>query len=362
LPGTAIDDAMPSGAHEHVVVGAGPAGCFTALELLRRGAGDVLLLERRPRPSYERYHDMCAGGISDAGLSSLGIDARGITLNVITMAEEHWPGDTVISGAADGRIIDRRLLLDGLKLDIVDRGGVVMDEHVAAARGGDDGVCLSCSSGRRLMARTAYGADGGGSVLRRDLFRWRPQAVVLAEQHLVPRQMDAHKLIFHFTSATAPKYQWTFPCGPFSHIGFPFGSMAAPDGSMLRAVRPIPVGADGAICGARACLIGDAACQANPLTFGGIRNGMEAGRMAARASLEGRLEEYGARWAGSPLADGCFLDAFHLLKGMDDRTRAEAMAPLRPGAGIIPVMRALMNDEAFRALYRAHVRKALHGW
>ena len=354
----------PQDAFEHVVVGSGPAGCSVALELLRSGAapGSVLLLERRGSIAYGRYHEMCAGGISRVGTESLGLDVRGMVRNVINGAEEHWPGDIILKGEANGYIIDRNLLLDQLKAEIAHRGGAIRTDHVIGARESEHGIVLSCASGMDIQAVLAYGADGSRSVLRRDLFGWQPQLQILAEQHLVPRRGAEDKLVFYFTSRTAPKYQLVFPCGDGSHVGFPAGSMPPPPDSLLRIVRPIPVGPLQHISRDHACLVGDAACQSNPLTFGGIRNGMEAGRMAARAALEGHLQKYGQRWAASPLADPCFLAAFEILSRLADEEREVEMAPLRGDGGIMPIMRSLMMDEKFRVLYRAHVRKLHNGW
>jgi digeranylgeranylglycerophospholipid reductase len=347
----------------HVVVGAGPAGCLTALELLRRGVSgdDVLLLESREADAYGRYHQMCAGGISSAGVASLGLDISGMVQNQIRAAREYWPGDIVLEGEASGFIIDRTMLLSSIRDEIARRGGKIVTDRIGKALRDGRAIGLECHSGRKIWAEIVYGADGTKSVIRRDLFGWKPQMQILAEQHLVPTQGN-DTLEFDFSAQFAPKYQWTFPCGKISHIGFPHGSRQAPEGSVLRIVRPIPIGAQGAIASENACLIGDAACQANPLTFGGIRNGMEAGRMAAKAALDGNLQEYEGAWAASPLADNTFHEAFEILKNLSDDERAALMGPLRAGGGIMPVMQALMVDERFRVVYRAHVRKLMQGW
>jgi digeranylgeranylglycerophospholipid reductase len=333
------------------------------VELLRRGVSgdDILLLERRDDAAFIRYHEMCAGGLSSAGMESLGLDLKGMVRNRITAAKEHWPGGIELEGEANGSIIDRTMLLTSLKEELAKGGGRVLSDRVCRAKREGDSILLVCASGREIRAAKVYGADGANSVVRRDLFGWEPHMKVLAEQHLVPSSA-ADALEFDFSARFSPKYQWTFPCGKMTHIGFPHGSREAPVGSVLRIVRPIPIGPRGEIASENACLIGDAACQANPLTFGGIRNGMEAGRMAAAASLEGKLHEYAGRWSASPLADPTFHDAFDILRGLDDEQREEMLSPLRPGGGIMPIMRALMMDERFRVVYRAHVRKLVQGW
>jgi digeranylgeranylglycerophospholipid reductase len=174
------------------------------------------------------------------------------------------------------------------------------------------------------------GADGAHSVVRRDLFGTEPAIYMNVVQYIVDRSMEG-RFHFFFDERYKGKYRWEFPSGRHVKVGFPLGADPQPDGVLERQNRTIPIGPMNRIVDGRACLVGDAASQANPVTYGGIRNGLTAGRMAAEAILAGNLDLYQSNWSRSLLADPCYYETHRLLRGGSNSMLQGLVEPFRYG-------------------------------
>jgi flavin-dependent dehydrogenase len=348
--------------YDVIVVGAGPGGCAAALHLVR---GDdalrVDLVEGRLDSEFQTYHRMCGEGLSARGFQEVPAGGEQLILHRITSVLEHWPGGVDIEAPVNGFIVDRIRMLVQMRSAYLEAGGRMSLEKVTGVTHGPDGFSVHCSSGASLDCRYLIGADGAHSVVRRDLFQERPEVMMPVEQYLVDAVGPTDRLEFFFDQRYVGKYRWTFPAGGGAKIGFPAGSDPPPPNPLVRQARPIPIGRFGRFSEGNACLVGDAAAQANPITFGGIRNALTAGRMAASAILKDDVPLYDRLWKESELADPVFIEAFRLLRSMDNQRMAQIMEPLRH-ANPFTLMRALMNDRDFQVLYRAHVLKLGAGW
>jgi digeranylgeranylglycerophospholipid reductase len=217
------------------------------------------------------------------------------------------------------------------------------------------------SSVGTFSCKYLVGADGAHSIIRRRLFGTEPSVYMRVVQYVIDRPM-VDELHFTFDQRYMGKYKWAFPSGKYTKVGFPEGTDEAPTNVVDTHRRVIPIGRlDKIVCDG-ACLVGDAACQANPVTFGGIRNSLTAGCLAAEAINRGDVEEYQLAWERSPLADSTFLDMFNRLRGKTNEELTKMVGPLRYGPNVSAIMKELMNDDDFRTFYRGFVRKMENGW
>ena len=153
-----------------VVVGGGPAGSATALQLARAGVS-VVLVERDSFPRQKA----CGEGVMPHGVRQ--IEALGLLDSV--QASGSWPfegityrhGDHQVSGRFPGGRLGlgvRRLRLDVLfHRAVLEQEGVrVLQARMESVEVDDEGVTVTCGD-HVLRAEVVVGADGLNSQVRR---------------------------------------------------------------------------------------------------------------------------------------------------------------------------------------------------
>jgi geranylgeranyl reductase family protein len=304
-----------------VVVGAGPAGTATAIELSAAGR-EVLVIDRARFP-----RDKCCGdGLTAGALRHL--DELGLRPSAV--ATWHPVAGCSIRSPS-GRIVELPFLSEGLlgavarrsDLDaaLVDRaraaGADVLEGHAfEAMRWTPDGVTVRAEGLEPVGARYVVAADGVWSPVRKAAGLGEPG--YRGEWHAFRQYVrapgeGARRLWVWFEPELLPGYAWSFPLpGGIANVGFgvrrrpgePAGILAERwrrlielphvratlgDGAVPEAPHktwPIPtrlatspvVGAGG-----RVLFVGDAARAGDPLTGEGIGQALETGRMAADA-------------------------------------------------------------------------------
>lgn len=342
------------------MIGAGPAGASAAFFLshLSEGKLSVLSLEKLDR-NYDRYHHMCGEALSRKAFLDLAPLEPSAVQFQIRRAVEHWPGEVTIGTEADGFVIDRPEFIRS----VLDRAGKEgCHREIASAveiSKRTDGYLVRARDGREYSAKFLVGADGWNSLVRRTLFEGGPR-LLWAEQFVIDEKADQDTMHFYYDQRYHGGYRWEFPHPAGKRAGFTRGADERP-AHLERQGRPIPYGYDQVVNG-NACLVGDAAGQANPITFGGIRIGMVAARKAAEAIVNGSLGEYARSWPRSPYASPSYVRAFDSLKGMDNHELFRSVRPFRDGYGRLSGVRALLNGKKYRELYRAYDLGAKWGW
>lgn len=202
-----------------VIVGAGPAGCATALfmtavapELRAR----LLVLDKAEFPRTK----ICAGALArraDRLLAAVGvhIDVPGVPIRGLTVTtatgslSARWDAPEPM-----GRVVSR-LDFDAALLEAVRRRGILVRTGVkllGLSRSGDS-VQLETTAGT-LRARAAIGADGAGSAVRRGLGLGRGRQYARAAETTSPHgpsHANRDQLHFDLSDRTLVGYGWTFP-------------------------------------------------------------------------------------------------------------------------------------------------------
>jgi geranylgeranyl reductase family protein len=224
--------------YDVIIVGAGPSGCSTAIELANLDpdrANRVLLIDKAtfPRPK------LCAGGITneaDAVLAQLGVRVD-LPYKPIHLSKFVLPtGCLTFEQSHHFRVIRRDQFDNQLFQAAARRGIDTRDgESLKGIFPASDGVIIETSKDRYLT-RVLIGADGANSTVRKSMGLKRGDRLMIALETFVPMAktsipgINDNSAIFDLSLARrgVPGYCWVFPT---AHDGPPilsFGIMAAP--------------------------------------------------------------------------------------------------------------------------------------
>ena len=318
---------------EVVVVGAGPSGSATAIMLARQGH-DVLLLDREDFPRDKTCGDGIPAGAIEV-LHSLGMEEK-------LRQADFYPVNRILLSSPHGHVLEADLkpgvtgassyVVPRMKFDAliqehaVDSGAeflraqvqepIVEDGKVAGVRAKVNG------SVEEIRSKIVIGADGVTSVvaraLRSDKHEDGHRAVAL-RCYTEGLEVRPHQVEFYLYNAILPGYAWIFPFSEDrTNLGLgmrldkyrdeeksleemvevflemPLIKQRLDAGIELKDVavwqldfgsREMQRAYDGAV------LVGDAAGLINPLTGGGIHNGLQSALLAGQVVHEALAQD-----------------------------------------------------------------------
>ncbi|HVQ94582.1 MAG TPA: geranylgeranyl reductase family protein [Mycobacteriales bacterium] len=291
-----------------VVVGGGPAGSAAALRARQlRADARVLLLDRAEFPRDKS----CGDGIAAHGrdeLALLGVPDLIADYKPVDRLRVISPGGNAVAARAarPNHVVPRKVFDARLVAAAVDRG-VELRKHRVRQVSQVNGTVLLDGT---IAARVVLGADGAGSVIRRQLglpaTADKHTALAVRGYADVPPD-DDHAQFIAMQAAGWPAYAWSFPIGDgTANVGFGMllprlkatgrpgrevlhGRLAEllpdrPAHDLLAHHLPLSPGRPRPGAG-RVLLAGDAASLINPLTGEGIYYALLSGRLAAEAAL-----------------------------------------------------------------------------
>lgn len=302
-----------------IIVGAGPAGTATALNLLRTDAslrGRILLLDKAIHPRDK----ICAGGLIPHTLECL--RALEVPLGVphvrVDRTRVQVPPGRTLNHEEDGVcVVIRRNEFDYLLLQAAEQRGadVRQGEKVMRLVREPDAVRV-VTNRTSYLARVVVGADGSGSRVRRQLVGPTPKTIgkaLMCDVPVAETDWDGfarRRYDFDFRAVRhgLRGYMWAFPCliegTPHVNLGIYSQGVGSPSNSALhdrlrravarlcpagaatsRRLRAFPIcwyDATRPLAARRVVLVGDAA-GAEPLMGEGISFAFEYGAFAAAA-------------------------------------------------------------------------------
>lgn len=323
-------DPMPGTDVDVLVVGAGPAGIASAIELRRRGR-KVLVIDKATFP-----RDKCCGdGLTTLALREL--DSLGLEPDLVEGwfdVDAAWlrspSGREIVVPLPDhGRYaaVAPRLTLDNELVELARRSGVeVLDGHgmlsmIATA----DHVEVSVEGKGKVRARYVIAADGMWSPVRKAIGAtvtgYRGEWHAFRQYASNVTGPAAERLIVWFEEDLLPGYAWSFPLpGNRANIGFgvlrdgdrKVRDMAELWRDLLRRPHvvealgadfelegrhtawPIPARIDDMpLTADRVLFVGDAAAATDVMTGEGIGQALLTGRLAAEAIVAGGAMQSG---------------------------------------------------------------------
>ena len=226
--------------YEIIIVGAGPAGSSSAIQLLNLNpklAGRVLLLDKALFPRAK----LCAGGLSpaaDRALSQLGLAGGPPDIPVHKAILALPTGRLIFEQLNLSRVVSREQFDQFLLQSARQRGAVVQDgeavEHVLPTR---DEVIVRTSRAE-YRTKILIAADGANSTVRARLGLGRAGRIIAAmELHApmadisVPNLAENMALLdMSLLNSGVPGYSWVFPAVIADTRPRSVGIVAAPFG------------------------------------------------------------------------------------------------------------------------------------
>ena len=227
--------------HDIIIVGAGPAGCASAIDLAnldRSVAERVLLLDKAVFPRTK----LCAGGISvetDAELRALGVDIDVPALSIHTTRFDLPTGRLTFNHPNQFRIVRRRDFDYSLFKAARERGVIVHDgEAVIDVVTNRDEVLVQTAKDE-YRAKILIAADGANSKVRARLGLRRSGRLMIAMELHAPLAgaqtvgltPNMAILDLRILNHGMPGYCWVFPAVSEGSPLISMGIMAAPFGS-----------------------------------------------------------------------------------------------------------------------------------
>ena len=340
-----------------LIVGSGPAGLSAAFFLSRHDR-DITVAERLGDDQYTRYHRICGGGISRSTFKTLSPMRPVGVLNEFRHTKLIWPDGTEVEMRTPGYILDRPAFLSYLRSECSDVRFI--HASVDSIDVVDGKYSVHSSDGDLGMFDWVIGADGASSVVRRCIFKSVPAASCSATEFTVDRCPE-DDLIIRLSDDGSGSYTWEFPHGDKTGTGGMKGKHSEDEYEFMGS-RKIPVGGVGRIVDGHALLIGDAAAMANPVSYGGLKAALVAGKKAAESIIKDDPERLQRWWDGSILSDRRFMDFNRRLKEWGPADMHDAVRPFRNGHVLLSGIVACITRPRNIHMYFGCLFAFRYGW
>jgi digeranylgeranylglycerophospholipid reductase len=354
-----------------LVVGTGPAGTSAAFFLKHYDKDDSInvdLIDRLTPEKYEQYHDMCGEAISKFLIDEIvPLKPAGI-LEKIELIQEHWPGGIQINSEMKGFLIDRTKFLQSIILEFEKIGGRFKLNTLKNFNQTENKVRVKFDD---ISKDYDYviAADGANSLVRKNLGVTGHIKTFI--QYIVDKTPNQGVLEFFYDEQYEGDYKWIFPHEDKIKIGYPLigGRDFKPEGKIIKKQsRAIGYGGVDKYTVGRILLVGDAACQTNPISKGGIRAAIIAGKLAAGAIVDNNPKKYESSWLKTQFASNLFLKSFEKLNKMNNLMLEKHIKPFKNVNMKNPYQRWKLYLKLFLLygeyldLYKSYKLSNLVGW
>ena len=266
-----------------VIVGAGPAGLISALNLLQEGTSPIVL-EKKP----EIRSTACAEACSLKSLSAIPFDSNSYISKSVKGAKISYADGTCSYMKKPSAILVRINWLRGMAQEITARGGQIrFNSEVLEIRPN----YIRLRNGEKLDYEILLGADGPNSIVARHL-GIRHQFMIASQYKVIGDSSGMDYMEFYFDKRFSRGFSWIFPKDGTINVGLE-GNFAQLDAFLHhkgldsyeiieREAGIIPASGIQRLVYHNIALIGDAAAITNPMSGAGLTPIIYASQMLAK--------------------------------------------------------------------------------
>ncbi len=355
-----------------VIVGAGPAGLITALNLLEIGI-KPLILEKQP----EIRSTACGEAIGLQWLKEIPFDSSPYIAKRVKGARLIFPGDRVNHVDKECAVLNRTEWLQGMAKEVGLRGGKIRLNSEAVAVDSDR---IKLKSGEAIGYDTLIGADGPKSSLARCL-GMKYSTFTACQYKIAGDTSGMDYLEFYFDKRFSFGYAWIFPKdrvinvglgGDFTHLDAFLKDKGLDRHQILRKEAGIipDSGIIGQLVRGNIALIGDAAAMPNPSGASGLAPIIQASQILKRNISH--LEGYEREVKNHPMASPILQKGALIMKSFTNQDLAnigKLFSSLKEGEGHAPYITRIVKHPAlllkFKKLwtvYKAGKIAMDYGW
>ena len=354
-----------------VIVGAGPAGLITALNLLQRGISPLVL-----EKGAEVKSKACSEGCSLQSLCQIPFRSEPYVSRVLKGAKLVFPDGNISFVAKECAVLDRTDWLRGMAEEIRLKGGEVkLDSKVVDI----DEHGLRLKNGEHTGYHVLIGADGPDSRIARYL-GIKHNLIVVSQYQLALDTSSMDYIEFHFDKRFGYGYPWIFPKVGFVNVGVEgdfdmldsFLEYRGLDKQTIvkKESGLIPGSGIGKLVQQNIALIGDAASMPNPTSLGGLTPIVCASQILARHI--NNLAGYEVEVKNHPMADPVLLKPRQILMSFSSQDLANIGKFLagfkhgeKPHPQLMKIARypsLLLKLNKLRTIYQAGIITEDYGW
>lgn len=308
-----------------VIVGAGPAGLISALNLIQDGISPVILEKQSAIRSTA-----CGEACGLQSLNEIPFNSNQYIRKEVEGAKLIYADGTYSYLNKSSVTLDRTNWLKGMAQEVEARGGQIrLNSEVAAV--GEHSIQLK--NGERIDYGILIGADGPNSRIARHL-GIKHQSIIASQYKLACDTSDMDYLEFYIDKRFSPSYSWIFPKDGVINVGVE-GDFTQLDAFLRhkglngykiikREAGIIPASGIQKLVQHNIALIGDAAAMPNPFSGNGLTPIIYASQMLARHIRN--LEDYESEVKKHPIAAPVLLKTRRVLLELTDKDVANLLS------------------------------------
>ncbi len=357
--------------YDIVIVGMGPAGSSASYFLKKfdtNNSRKILAIESLDSEHFIRYHHMCGEVVSEYIKNDFSdINISNFIQNRIDTFHEFWANDIECSSSLSGYVINRSSFLEYLQKQFKKMGGELIRDKVISYEQKSKSIKVQLQNNNFIKTKYLIIATGpkkprGNINIEGDVF-----STLLYQILIKNESIDKHSVKFYYDERYKENYKWIFPYGDMTKVGLPFENRneltkLSNEYEILRKdVKPVCCGILKNYYIKNVFFTGDAAYQNNPLTKGGIRPAINAGKMIGESLIKYEdPTKYDLLWKQSGFFSLKYLPACEKLKVMKNKELIHHSKPLKYLPFSMPLI--VLKYREYMPLYRTYSLSKKYGW